>query len=313
VQLEHRFTVPASPETVWAALIDPERVAPCMPGATLSSVEGNSFAGSVKVKLGPISLLYKGSGEFIETDEAARQVVIKASGKDSRGNGTAAATVTVKLTGEGASTSATVSTDLAITGKPAQFGRGMIIEVGGKILDTFANCLSGKLAPAQDSAAGKSGDAKLTSVTGKSVSVAPARRATPARDAESNGSGSAGSGSDDAEEPAPRPAARRRATRPAAKPKTETTASAGDATEKAAEKLTAAPSPQAAAADAPTVATPAGPPPLTVVDSGRHAAAEPETEAIDLLGYAGPSLAKRVIPAVVVLIVLFIVVRRLRR
>jgi carbon monoxide dehydrogenase subunit G len=147
VQLEHTFTVPADVETVWQAVLDPERVAPCMPGATLTEVEGQSFSGTVKVKMGPISLLYKGSGEFLETDEAARRVVIKASGKDSRGNGTAAATVTVTLRPDGESTTGEVRTDLSVTGKPAQFGRGMISEVGGKILDSFATSLATRLTP----------------------------------------------------------------------------------------------------------------------------------------------------------------------
>jgi uncharacterized protein len=146
VQLEHTFTVPADVETVWRAVLDPERVAPCMPGATLTEVEGSTFSGTVKVKLGPISLLYKGSGEFLETDEAARRVVIKAAGKDSRGAGTAAATVTVTLAPDGESTVGSVPPDLSVTGKPAQFGRGMISEVGGKILDSFAGNLAATLA-----------------------------------------------------------------------------------------------------------------------------------------------------------------------
>ncbi|HEY7814668.1 MAG TPA: SRPBCC family protein, partial [Nakamurella sp.] len=145
MRLEHQFSVPAPPDVVWAAVIDPERVAPCMPGATLTEVNGTEFSGGVKVKVGPVSLLYKGSGEFLETDEQARRVVIKAAGKDSRGNGTAAATVTVTLTEDGSGTKGSVVTDLTITGKPAQFGRGMIAEVGGKILDTFAACLADKL------------------------------------------------------------------------------------------------------------------------------------------------------------------------
>ncbi|HEV7978241.1 SRPBCC family protein [Amycolatopsis sp.] len=145
MKLDHQFTVPAPLDEVWKAVIDPERVAPCMPGATLTKVEGDAFTGTVKVKMGPISLLYKGSGEFLEKDESAKKVVIKASGKDSRGSGTAAATVTLTLTADGESTHGAVVTDLAITGKPAQFGRGLISEVGGKILDAFVECLSSKL------------------------------------------------------------------------------------------------------------------------------------------------------------------------
>ena len=154
MRLEHQFSVPAGIDTVWQAVLDPERVAPCMPGASLTQVDGDTFAGTVKVKLGPISLLYKGSGEFLEKDEAARTVVIKASGKDSRGNGTAAATVTLTLTADGEnSTTGAVVTDLSITGRPAQFGRGLIGEVGGKILDTFATCLASKLGgPAEEKA-----------------------------------------------------------------------------------------------------------------------------------------------------------------
>ncbi|GHF49033.1 carbon monoxide dehydrogenase subunit G [Amycolatopsis bartoniae] len=150
MRLDHEFTVPAPPAQVWQAVTDPESVAPCMPGATLTKVEGDTFTGTVKVKLGPISLLYKGSGEFLEKDETARKIVIKASGKDSRGAGTAAATVTVTLTEEGGGTKGTVSTDLNVTGRPAQFGRGMISEVGGKILDQFAGNLADKLTVADE-------------------------------------------------------------------------------------------------------------------------------------------------------------------
>jgi carbon monoxide dehydrogenase subunit G len=145
VRLDHEFTVPAPPEQVWKAVTDPESVAPCMPGATLTKVDGETFTGTVKVKLGPISLLYKGSGEFLETDEKARKIVIKASGKDARGSGTAAATVTVTLAEDNGTTKGSVSTDLNVTGRPAQFGRGMISEVGGKILDQFATNLADRL------------------------------------------------------------------------------------------------------------------------------------------------------------------------
>ncbi|WP_409490202.1 SRPBCC family protein [Amycolatopsis sp. cmx-11-12] len=146
MRLDHEFTVPAPVDEVWKAVVDPERVAPCMPGATVTEVDGDAFKGTVKVKLGPISLLYKGAGHFVEKDADARKVVIKASGKDARGAGTASATVTLTLTEKDGVTHGAVATELAVTGKPAQFGRGMISEVGGKILDAFADCLSGKLA-----------------------------------------------------------------------------------------------------------------------------------------------------------------------
>lgn len=180
MELDHSFRVPADLDTVWRAVLDPERVAPCMPGAILTETDGASFRGTVKVKMGPISLMYKGSGEFLETDPAARRVVIKASGKDSRGNGTAAATVTVALRADGDGTAGTVHTELSITGKPAQFGRGMISEVGGKILESFAACLATKLAdrppPATRSTNGGTTDKALVDQPAKAA-AAPAEQA----------------------------------------------------------------------------------------------------------------------------------------
>jgi carbon monoxide dehydrogenase subunit G len=149
VRLEHQFTVPAPIDVVWPALMEPERVAPCMPGATLTGVDGQTFTGNVKVKLGPVTLLYKGSGEFAETDEQAHRTVIKASGKDTRGNGTASATVSVQLSEAGESTNVAVETDLSVTGRPAQFGRGLISEVSGRIIGEFASCLGTRLASEQ--------------------------------------------------------------------------------------------------------------------------------------------------------------------
>ena len=155
MQLEHQVSVPAPIDVVWGALLDPERVAPCMPGATLTGVEGDSFTGTMKVKVGPIVLLYKGTGTFTERDEQGRRAVLKAAAKDSRGNGTVNATVTITLTEDDGNTSGTVVTDMSVTGKPAQFGRGMISDVGGKILEQFAACLSDKLAGPAPVAAGE--------------------------------------------------------------------------------------------------------------------------------------------------------------
>jgi uncharacterized protein len=167
MQLEHRLSVPAPIDVVWPALLDPERVAPCVPGATLTGVDGETFTGTVKVKVGPITLLYKGTGTFTETDEQGRRAVLKADAKDTRGNGTVKATVTLTLTDEGDHTTGTVATDLSITGKPAQFGRGMIADVGGKIIEQFAACLSEKLAvaatPSQPAAASEAADAAKAS------------------------------------------------------------------------------------------------------------------------------------------------------
>jgi carbon monoxide dehydrogenase subunit G len=166
MQLEHHVSVPAPIDVVWEALLDPERVAPCMPGATLTGVDGDSFTGTMKVKVGPIVLNYKGTGTFTERDERARRAVLKADAKDSRGNGTVNATVTITLTQEGDHTNGTVVTDLSITGRPAQFGRGMITDVGGKILEQFASCLSDKLAaPAPVAAAEAEPETPVAPVT----------------------------------------------------------------------------------------------------------------------------------------------------
>lgn len=148
MKLEHSFTVPASIDETWVAFNDLERVVPCFPGATLSSFEEGEFTGSCKVKLGPISLLYNGSGQFVELDEAQHRAVLEAKGKDKRGNGTASATVTAQLASQGpASTSVVVETDLAVTGKPAQFGRGVMQDVSDKMLGQFVDCLTTKLGP----------------------------------------------------------------------------------------------------------------------------------------------------------------------
>lgn len=152
MKLEHEFTVPAPIDTVWQALLDPERIAPCFPGATLTSASGDEFAGIVKVRLGPISLQYRGAGRFTGTDEAAHRTVIEASGTASGGQGTAAAKVQASLAENGHGTTVTVTTDLTITGKPAQFGRGLIEDVSKKIIGQFADCLSRSLGPAEEPA-----------------------------------------------------------------------------------------------------------------------------------------------------------------
>jgi carbon monoxide dehydrogenase subunit G len=149
MELEHSFTVPVSAAQAWAVLTDIEQVAPCMPGAALDSVDGDDFTGTVKVKLGSISLTYKGKASFITKDADAFRAVIDARGKDARGNGTASATVTATLHEEGSGTRVNVLTDLQITGKPAQFGRGVMADVGNKLIGQFADCLAGRLGASQ--------------------------------------------------------------------------------------------------------------------------------------------------------------------
>lgn len=145
MELEHSFTVPAAVDTVWSTMMDLQRVAECFPGATITSVEGDSFEGTCKVKLGPIAMVYKGNGSFVEQDDAAHRAVIEAKGRDKRGNGTAGATVTMAMSSlDASSTRVDVSTDLNITGKPAQFGRGVMQDVSDKLLGQFVECLAGQ-------------------------------------------------------------------------------------------------------------------------------------------------------------------------
>jgi uncharacterized protein len=146
MDLAHRFSVPTPVEETWGHFQDITSVAECFPGAQVSSAEGDSFAGSVKVKLGPIALVYNGSGTFVEKDEAAHRFVVDAKGKDKRGNGTAGAKVTLTMAPSASGgTDVEVLTDLAVTGKPAQFGRGVMQDVSDKLLGQFVACLEQRL------------------------------------------------------------------------------------------------------------------------------------------------------------------------
>jgi carbon monoxide dehydrogenase subunit G len=159
MELEHSFTVPVPMERAWDVLLDVEKVAPCMPGASLDSVTGDEIAGRIKVKVGPITMTYAGNAKFTERDKDAGVVTLEASGKETRGAGTASASVRSQLLAEGDTTHVTVHTNLNVTGKPAQFGRGVMAEVGGKLIGIFANNLAAMLAaepeasPAGDGAA----------------------------------------------------------------------------------------------------------------------------------------------------------------
>lgn len=147
VELLNSFTVPAGIDRAWETLMDIERVAPCMPGATLTSVDGDDVTGSVKVKLGPVTVTYKGKGTFLERDVAAHVAVIEGSGNEARGSGTAQAKAHVSLHAESPdSTRVDVTTDLVITGKVAQFGRGVVQDVAARLVDKFAANLAALMA-----------------------------------------------------------------------------------------------------------------------------------------------------------------------
>ncbi|MEV0225466.1 SRPBCC family protein [Streptomyces sp. NPDC050704] len=146
MELHHEFTVPVPVEEAWPLLLDIERIAPCMPGATVAEYDGKTVTGSVKVRVGPITVTYRGTAVFDEQDESAYRMVLIASGKETRGQGTARATVTGTLTGQDdGGTAVSVRTDLTVTGRPAQFGRGVLAEVGDKLVGQFATCVSERL------------------------------------------------------------------------------------------------------------------------------------------------------------------------
>jgi carbon monoxide dehydrogenase subunit G len=198
IELDNSFTVPVPPEQAWDVLLDVERIAPCMPGASVTSVEGDEVAGQVKVKLGPLSLSYKGTAKFTEKDPATHTIAIEATGKETRGAGTASATVHASLKPDDAEGQTTVSihTSLNVTGRPAQFGRSLLPEVSGKLIDQFAANLAALIdstsrsaetgadaaaaaAPAQDAAAGDAASAATAAGTA-AATQATAEPAQPA-------------------------------------------------------------------------------------------------------------------------------------
>jgi carbon monoxide dehydrogenase subunit G len=177
MELDHSFTVPVSPDRAWGVLLDVQQVAPCMPGATVDEFDGEVIAGRLKVKVGPVSLTYRGTAKFTRRDPGARVIVVEASGKETRGAGTASAVIQALLEAErgGQATKVSVHTTMTITGRPAQFGRGAVIEVGGKLVEQFAQNLAQLLA----SGTGTAGPV--------AAAVAPPASAAPARPAASAG------------------------------------------------------------------------------------------------------------------------------
>jgi carbon monoxide dehydrogenase subunit G len=183
VELNHRFTVPIGVEETWAHFNDIASVAECFPGAQVTEADENSFSGSVKVKLGPIALQYNGSGTFVEKDADAHRFVVDAKGKDKRGNGTAGAKVTVSMSDAGGSTDVSVETDLAITGKPAQFGRGVMQDVSDKLLGQFVACLEQRLAAPEPAPEPPPQEEPPAGAAAASASAAPPAAPPPPRPA----------------------------------------------------------------------------------------------------------------------------------
>ncbi len=299
MDLTNEFEVALPIDEAWAVLTDVERIAPCLPGAQLQEVEGDEYRGLVKVKVGPITASYRGAARFVELDQAAHRAVLKAEGRETRGQGNANAVITATLTSSGRGTKVVVETDLAITGKVAQFGRGVLADVSGKLLAQFVHNLESivldsmvasevaeRAAPAVAVAPATEGEgaAKPTrpprkAAAKKAAPVVATGVEAPATEAPATGTGGAGP----AEAPAPEAAA-------------PESAGAAPAETPAKESAGAAPA-----------ETPA--PAVRRIDS-----AEPEP--VDLVEVAGISVMRRLAPFMTVagiLLIARIVVYSLRR
>ncbi|MGW6334721.1 SRPBCC domain-containing protein [Nocardia rhamnosiphila] len=145
MKLENTFQIPVPAADAWPVLLDLERIAPCVPGAVLTSRDGDDFHGKIKVKLGPVGLTYNGIIKVVSQDESAKVAVLEGGGRETRGNGTAKAVITCRLVESDGITDVFVDTDLAITGKPAQFGRGALADVAGSLIGTFADNLAAEI------------------------------------------------------------------------------------------------------------------------------------------------------------------------
>jgi uncharacterized protein len=201
MKLDNEFTVGVPIGEAWGVLTDLEMIAPCMPGAQLTGVNDGVYTGKVRIKVGPVTAEYAGTARFTEKDVETHRAVIDARGRDSRGNGNATAVISAQLLPEGESTRVTVTTDLTIAGRIAQFGSGMIKEVSAKLLGQFVECLEGRLGGGTGGADGQSvappaaaGAANsAAAATTSSASPAPAATAAPSPTAAASGSTAASS------------------------------------------------------------------------------------------------------------------------
>jgi len=159
MKLENEFTVPAPVDQAWAVLLDVERVAPCLPGAAIEGSDGDEHTGTMTIKIGPITARYKGTVRIEESDADARRAVMRAQARDSRGQGTAAATITSTMEEVEGGTRVHVETDMRVTGPAAQFGRGVMQDVSAKLMGRFADCLAEEMAGAPASGVASGEDA----------------------------------------------------------------------------------------------------------------------------------------------------------
>lgn len=177
MELTNDFDVAVPVDEAWAVLTDIERIAPCMPGAQLQEVEGDEYRGVVKVKVGPITAQYKGTATFVEKDDEQHVAVLKADGRDTRGQGNANALITARLEPAGDRTKVSVHTDLTVTGKVAQFGRGVMADVSAKLLDQFVENLEATVLAGDSDAAPDADDQAAETAEAAETALAPAASA----------------------------------------------------------------------------------------------------------------------------------------
>ncbi|MEV5410017.1 SRPBCC family protein [Thermopolyspora sp. NPDC052614] len=286
MKIDNEFTVSVPIDRAWAVLTDLEAIAPCMPGAQLTGVDGDVYSGKVKIKVGPVVSQYAGTAKFLEKDDVNHRAVIDAKGRDSRGAGNASAAITAQLHPDGDRTRVTVETDLKITGRIAQFGSGMIKEVSTKLLGQFVASLEEKLladnAPTETSTA-----ESTTSTTTAPAETAPAPASAEAPAAEPTPAATTTAESVAAESP----------TAPIGAPSAATT------TTEAATTSTATSDEPPSAATTTTTTTPKQP-----ATGARVIAPAAEAEPLDVLSLAGGSIYKRLIPVAIAAVVIIAIV-----
>jgi len=280
MEITDRFRVSTPLEHTWNVLLDIERIAPCLPGAQLEEIEGDEYRGVVKVKVGPITAQYKGTARLAEVDEAARRILIDASGRDTRGQGNASAKILVTMNGDASGTEVSVHTDLSITGKVAQFGRGVLGDVSAKLLGQFVERLEADVL---------NGDAPAP-VAPLSASPSEPPEAPPPPPAPERVDFFADPLSESASTPAPA------APPPVAAPPTPSSFDA----------------PAPAASGAPVPAAPPEPV-VAAASSGVRRIESPEAEPVDLLATAGAPVGRRIVPAVLGALLAFLFLRRRRK
>ena len=284
MKIENDFRVGVPIEEAWDLLTDLPAIAPCLPGAQLTGQDGDNYEGKIKIKVGPVTAEYKGSATITEKDEANRRVLLAAKGRDSRGSGNASADITALMTPDGDGTRVEISTDLKVSGKVAQFGRGVMADVSKKLLGNFAECIEHKLATPESDAANVA--AAGAEAAGGAVSDAGDAAGAVATKAGDMAGGAADKAADVAGDAA---------------------GTAGDAAGKVGDMVggVGAAGAATAAAGAAAATGAVGAMASKVTGGGDD---DNDDDALDLLDVAGGAMAKRLIPLLVVIAIIVIVV-----